>query len=308
MSQSPLVSVIINNYNYDVYLKAAIESAITQSYSPLEVIVVDDGSTDHSREIIAHFGDRVTPVLKSNGGQASAFNAGFAVSRGEFVCFLDADDMFTRDRVAVELQALLNHPDAGWSYHQLSFVDSNGLTLVQSPPPLPEAVHKFDLRQDIRQGSLKRVPLPLPGTDGYLYRRSHLGQILPMPEGEGVSLNDSYLQYASFAISPGIALTAQLHQQRIHGNNSFTLRRDRAKVQLRARIHLLTAYWLRMRFPELYPYTDKLFAVGLGLYGKTGGIEPKYIGLLEKYCANLPRFDRFKIQARSFYYRFKPAA
>ncbi len=305
MSQPPLVSIIINNYNYDAYLGAAIDSAIAQSYPNTEVIVVDDGSTDHSQAVIAHYSDRVIPILKSNGGQASAFNAGFAASRGEFVCFLDADDMLVSDRVAVELQALLNHPDAGWSYHQLSFVDKSGLPLAESPPPLPEAIYPFDLRQAIQQGSLHRIPLPLPGTDGYLYRRSHLQKILPMPEGKGVSLNDSYLQYASFVLAKGIALTAQLHRQRIHGNNSFTLRRDRAQVRLRARIHLLTAYCLRVRFPEIHRYTDKLFAVGLGLYQKTGGIEPEYIDFLEKYCTDLSRFDQLKIRARAIYHQFK---
>ncbi|BAU14187.1 putative glycosyl transferase [Leptolyngbya sp. NIES-3755] len=306
MEQLPLVSIIINNYNYATYLGAAIESALSQSYPHTEVIVVDDGSTDQSRSIIEQYGDRILPILKPNGGQASAFNAGFAASRGDFICFLDSDDLLVRDRVTIELQALLDHPDAGWSYHQLSFVDKDGFPLENSPTPLLEATYKFDLRQEMQQGTLNQIPLPLPGTDGYLYRRSHLQQILPMPEGEGVSLNDSYLQYASFALSKGIALTAQLHQQRIHGNNSFTLRNDRAKVKLRAKIHLLTGYWLRANFPEVHCYTDKLFAVGLGLSWKTGGIEPKYQELPEKYCAGVPLLDRLKLHTRALYYYLKP--
>ncbi len=304
----PLVSIIINNYNYADYLGAAIESAIAQSYPHTEVIVVDDGSTDHSRSVIADYGDRVIPVLKSNGGQASAFNAGFAASRGDFICFLDADDLLVPDRVAIELQALLDRPDVGWSYHQLSFVDQSGLPLANSPAQLPEAIHEFDLRGEMQQGSLNHIPLPLPGTDGYLYRRSHLQKMLPMPEGKGVSLNDSYLQYASFALSKGIALTAQLHRQRIHGNNAFTLRRDRAKVQLTARIHLLTAYWLRLNFPEIHRYTDKLFAVGLGLYQRTGGIEPEYLELREKYTDGMSWLDRLKIRTRAVYYWLKHSA
>lgn len=306
MSQHPLVSIIINNYNYADYLGAAIESALCQSYLNLEVIVVDDGSTDHSRSVIAQFGDRILPILKPNGGQASAFNAGFAASRGDFICFLDSDDLLIRDRVSIELEALLNYPDAGWSYHQLSFIDKTGLPLEQSPPPLPEAIYPFDFRQEMQQGTLNQIPLPLPGTDGYLYRRSHLQQILPMPEGEGVSLNDSYLQYASFALSKGIALTAQLHQQRIHGNNSFTLRSDLTQVKLRAKIHLLTGYWLRANFPKVHRYTDKLFSVGLGLSWKTGGIDPNYRELPEKYCASLPLLDRIRIYMRAIYCALKP--
>src|SRR5262249_42797252 len=93
MTTTVTASIIINNYNYGLFLKDAIDSALQQSYPDVEVIVVDDGSTDDSREVIAGYGDRIIPVLKQNRGQASAFNAGFARSSGEGVFFLDADDM-----------------------------------------------------------------------------------------------------------------------------------------------------------------------------------------------------------------------
>src|SRR4051812_16040279 len=92
MERAPWASIIINNYNYGHFLRDAIDSALAQTYPCTEVIVVDDGSTDDSREVIAGYGQRVTAVFKENGGQASAFNAGFAASRGEVVVFLDADD------------------------------------------------------------------------------------------------------------------------------------------------------------------------------------------------------------------------
>src|SRR5918994_1808682 len=89
-----MASIIIDNYNYGRFLEEAIDSALDQTYSDTEVIVVDDGSTDDSREIIDGYGDRIIPVFKENGGQASAFNVGFELSRGEVVFFLDADDRF----------------------------------------------------------------------------------------------------------------------------------------------------------------------------------------------------------------------
>ena len=91
-----LVSIIINNYNYARFLRAAIDSALGQSYASIEVLVVDDGSTDQSRAIIDSYGDRVKSILKKNGGQASALNAGFAQCQGDIVIFLDADDVLCR--------------------------------------------------------------------------------------------------------------------------------------------------------------------------------------------------------------------
>src|SRR5687768_5034795 len=92
-ADAPLVSVVINNYNYGRYLGPAIDSALQQSYPCVEVIVVDDGSTDHSRAVIAGYGHRIIPIYKANGGQASALNAGYEESQGEIVIFLDADDL-----------------------------------------------------------------------------------------------------------------------------------------------------------------------------------------------------------------------
>src|SRR4029078_7561808 len=84
----PLVSIIINNYNYAPYLAAAIDSALAQDYGKSELIVVDDGSTDCSQGIIASYGSQLTAIYKQNGGQASALNVGFAASCGEIIIFL----------------------------------------------------------------------------------------------------------------------------------------------------------------------------------------------------------------------------
>src|SRR5512140_2792158 len=93
VNSDPLVSIIITNYNYGRFLASAIESALRQRYPAIEVIVVDDGSTDNSREVMGCYEKRIVPVFKQNGGQASSMNAGFSQSHGEIVIFLDADDM-----------------------------------------------------------------------------------------------------------------------------------------------------------------------------------------------------------------------
>src|SRR5271165_4872444 len=111
-----LATILINNYNYGRFLRQAIDSALNQTYPNVEVVVVDDGSTDESRSIIDSYGDRISSVLKENGGQASAFNTGFAASRGEIICMLDADDFFYPDKV----ERVIPYSKPGsMLYHQL---------------------------------------------------------------------------------------------------------------------------------------------------------------------------------------------
>ena len=88
----PLVSIVIPSYNYGRFLRQTIDSALNQTYPNTEVIVVDDGSTDDSREVLAGYGERITVHLQENRGEAVAYNTGFRLSRGAIVCFLDSDD------------------------------------------------------------------------------------------------------------------------------------------------------------------------------------------------------------------------
>ena len=105
LSAQPLVSILVSNYNYARYIGETIESALNQTYSNIELIVCDDGSTDDSVRIIEEYrrrDSRLQLILKANGGQASGFNAAFAASRGELLALLDSDDLFlaAKDRKA----------------------------------------------------------------------------------------------------------------------------------------------------------------------------------------------------------------
>ena len=126
----PLVSILINNYNYARFLGEAIDSALSQSYSPVEIILVDDGSTDQSREIISTYSSRVIPIFKENGGQASAFNAGIAASRGDILCFLDSDDYFHPGKVAriVEIFGGLDTSKPLMVHHRMNIRHEDGKT------------------------------------------------------------------------------------------------------------------------------------------------------------------------------------
>src|SRR4051794_14368672 len=92
MEADPKASIVVVNYNYAQFLHDAIESSLAQTYSNTEVVVIDDGSTDHSAEVIKSYGNRIIPVLKERAGQASCYASGLAASSGDLVLYLDADD------------------------------------------------------------------------------------------------------------------------------------------------------------------------------------------------------------------------
>src|SRR5213078_156464 len=112
--EQPLVSVIIPVYNGARYLRAALESVFAQTYRPIEVIVVDDGSGDDSGVIAQSFPD-VHFIHQENQGVAAARNHGFDAARGEFIAFLDQDDLWTPEKLKVQVNYLLNHPDVGYT-------------------------------------------------------------------------------------------------------------------------------------------------------------------------------------------------
>ena len=109
----PLVSIIIPTYNYAGYLSTAIASCLRQTYKALEIIVVDDGSTDNTREITEGYGSSIVYIYQENSGVSAARNSGLEVAAGDFIAFLDADDYLTEDAIQVRLDVLSKNPDVG---------------------------------------------------------------------------------------------------------------------------------------------------------------------------------------------------
>jgi glycosyltransferase involved in cell wall biosynthesis len=112
MQEPALVSVIIPVYNCERYLAEAIESILVQTYSPVEVIVVDDGSTDGSAEVVKRFSSPVRYALQPHSGSGAARNLGVELARGEFLAFLDSDDLWTENKLAQQMAAFEAHPEA----------------------------------------------------------------------------------------------------------------------------------------------------------------------------------------------------
>lgn len=126
MGASPLVSVIIPNYNYATYLGEAIESALGQSYPDVEVIVVDDGSTDGSEAVVRRYGERVRWLRQPRQGVSACRNLGVQVSRGALVAFLDADDCWLPRKLERQVDAWLAEPDLGLMHCGVRLIDEAG--------------------------------------------------------------------------------------------------------------------------------------------------------------------------------------
>src|SRR5215475_14801498 len=109
------VSALVDTYNQEKYIEQAITSVLEQDFpaSDFEILVVDDGSTDGTAEIIKKFAPRVTHLCKENGGQASAFNFGIPRCRGEIIAFLDGDDWWMPTKLSKVVQAFETHKEIG---------------------------------------------------------------------------------------------------------------------------------------------------------------------------------------------------
>jgi glycosyltransferase involved in cell wall biosynthesis len=209
MEGRSLVSIAINNYNYGRYLGAAIDSALSQDYQYVEIVVVDDGSTDSSRDVVRRYGDKISAVLQPNGGQGAAYNAGFAACHGQIVVFLDADDRLYPNAVTEIVKRFC----VGVSKVQfgLNLIDGEGRSLgrpVLKIHPDPETflplLHKF-------------LFYPSPPSSGNAYSRSFVAGRLPLPPDRWRRSADGYLILAAPLEGKIVHIDECLGDYRRHG-------------------------------------------------------------------------------------------
>ncbi|EJL34064.1 glycosyl transferase [Caulobacter sp. AP07] len=271
-SPIPEATIIVTVHNYVDCVAAAIDSALAQT-PPCQVIVIDDGSTDGSTEVVQAYADRCEVVIKPNGGQASAFNEGFRRSRGRYVFFLDADDLFLPGKVERVLRLYGEHA-VGWAHHAMSLAGPD-LTPqagdARNPANLRSGV--YDLREAARTG---RFPVKLPATSGLSFDRECLARIMPMPEAPGIMMNESYLKFGCWALAPGYLLDEPLGVQVVHGGNLFTGRGAPVKVQSYAYLgrelyaNIPGARGLAVRFAEVAASDPKALSASSGAQAMLG--------------------------------------
>ncbi|MDF3064451.1 MAG: putative glycosyltransferase protein [Polyangiaceae bacterium] len=256
-----LVSVVIPNFNYARYVGQAIDSALALDWPAVEVIVVDDGSTDDSRQVIERYRERVTIVHQSNGGQIAACNAGFARARGNAIVFLDSDDLLhpsvIREAAAVWRRGLSK------VQFQMRVIDAGGQPTGSFLPQFQVVPSSDDVKQWVRTAA----SYPTPPGSGNVYSRRYLEKIFPL-SGEDRAA-DSYCLAAAPHLGDVVTVAKPLVDYRVHGSN------DGAMAELDARRFAKELKRAQARFR----YADSL---------RGGAFLPKSPAVLDRSLAVLP--------------------
>jgi len=206
---NPLVSVVIGNYNYGKFLRQSIESVLHQTYQNFELIVVDDGSTDNSREIIQSYGSRLIAILQSNSGQEATFNVGIEKAQGEIICFLDADDYFHPEKLAKVVTCFQEHPEWVMVGHCWSSVNKDGKIIGSSTSNILS-------QGDVKHLLLKWGKYASAISSGLACRRADLQKVMPLKKGWGV---DAFLNAALPFYGEIGSINEPLMFYRMHGKN-----------------------------------------------------------------------------------------
>lgn len=139
----PLVTVIIPNFNYARFLSQAIDSVLAQSYKDFEVLVIDNGSTDNSTEILRGYGNRIRWICQENRGQSGSRNRGIEEARGQFIAFLDADDAWAERKLEKQMP-LFENLHVGLVYCGIAFTDRDlKLREIQLPVSRGRVLREF---------------------------------------------------------------------------------------------------------------------------------------------------------------------
>lgn len=208
------VTAVIDTYNYGHYIEQAVESVLGQDFPPeqLEILVVDDGSTDDTRQRMAKYAGQVTYLYKENGGQASAFNYGISRARGDIIAFLDADDYWLPGKLRRVADEFEKHPDAGLVYHPFrEFREQTG----------EWRDGQFNaVSGNVRNDKRRMLEYTAAQTSGLSFRARYLREMLPLNEAMTIQA-DGLLAALVIFLAPVVAIPCPLAVYRIHGANLF---------------------------------------------------------------------------------------
>jgi len=235
MSSRPQFSVVLDTYQQVAFLAEAVESALAQAgVSTTEVIVVDDGSTDGTTELLARYGERIRAIRQPNQGQGAALNAGIAAATGEWVAFLDGDDRWDRSYLSRIATRLAAEPSADALFCAVRRIDAEGAVLADDPPA--KVARQLEALSAVPNAARSgRFPW-FPPTSGISARRATLQQVGPIPADFRLNA-DGWLQMA-LAVSARRTLweSERLVDLRIHASNRWSAdRHDDPSIATRRR-------------------------------------------------------------------------
>ena len=212
-ADAPGLSVVVSSYNYDRYLRQAIDSALGQTCDHLQVIVVDDGSTDNSHSTIKSYSDRIQTLFQQNLGQVASCTAGLRLCRYDIVIFLDSDD-FLWPFAASEIMALWT-PSTVKVQYSLQAIGSDGREVHTVFPKYPHGLTPETIRAELfRAGAY-----PATTTSGTAFSRRFLNQVMPIPEEYDCDIDDA-LNVAAPLYGDVITLRKSLGCYRVHDSNT----------------------------------------------------------------------------------------
>lgn len=241
----PTVTVLIDTYNHERFIEKAIVSVLEQDFprGEMEILVVDDGSTDRTAEIVRKFRPQVRLIQKTNGGQASAFNAGIPETQGEIVAFLDGDDWWAKEKLTTVTDYLVARPHIGIVGHGICEFDSDTGNMHATIPQRTREV-RFDSVED---GRFFRQMMCFFGTSRVTVRRKLLLQVLPVPNQLVVEA-DEFVSTMAAAYSAAGLIQRPLTFYRLHSDNLFQVRKkDEIKQRRIQKVLTALASELRLR-------------------------------------------------------------
>jgi hypothetical protein len=257
------IDIVINNHNYASFLPAAIESARAQDHEEVSVIVVDDGSTDGSRRLLEDTSADIEAVLKENGGQASALNAGLRRCTGDVVMFLDADDVLRPQAAGRVAAAFAAEEEAVKVQFRLDVIDAGGAPTGALKPAAYQRMPSGDMRATELASPYDLAWLP---TSAIAFRRAALGPILPIPEDMyPVTGADWYLNHLPALLGPIVSIDEVLGSYRVHGANRYEPQRTELDLdRLRETIgfaRVTSAELLRLAAELDLPHPDRILSI-----------------------------------------------
>ena len=215
-SGRPRASIVVTNHDYAQFVTDAVDSALAQTVADVEVIVVDDGSTDESLAVLARYRPLVRLIVRPNGGQAAAFNSGWTVASGDVVVFLDADDLLEPDLVERVLEVMDADPDVAKVQYPLHVIDASGGRRDTTVPPAGVRLAVGDVRPQLTRHPDDIVWMP---TTGNAFRAEVLTHIMPMPVADYRICADYYLSNLSAAHGRVAVLDRPGGSYRVHDDN-----------------------------------------------------------------------------------------